>query len=523
MLPHKGALVLTVDKPELITDAMPNARHVRHKGKELVLVKHNLDSTKVLRNMGLDAPTPMLHDGYDWPGRFEPMSHQVTTADFATINRKLFVLNGTGTGKTAATIWGADYLIKRGYVKRVLVICPLSVTGVWESELFNLVPHYSIGVMTGSKAKRIQIMESGCDICVINFDGVSSLYSNDKKKRIKKSALLDQFDLIIVDEASAYRNGGTDRWEALNFINTPNVRLWLVTATPTPNAPTDAWALTKLVSPNNVPASFNLFRDTVMFPAGPYRWLPKANAAEHVRQIMQPAIRFEKKDCLDLPPITYNDRYCDMSAEQKKAFEAMKNKMKHDEEEASVSAPNAAVKILKMQQICCGVVKDDDKQPVHLNPKPRLALLLELIEQAQNKVIVFVPFIFSMDMIQSFLEKKGISSVIVNGDVKDTPRKEIFRAFQHDEKPRVLVAHPAVAAHGLTLTAADTIVWYAPIYSLEYYEQANARIERQGQKFAMSVYHMFCHPFESAIYDVLKKKGSIQSALLDLYRNVVEG
>lgn len=521
MIHHKGALVLTTNNPTAITEAMPNARHVRHRNKELILVKHTLDSTKILRNMGLDAPTPMLYDGYAWPGRFKPMSHQVQTADFATVNRKLFILNATGTGKTGSAIWAADYLMERGYVKRVLIICPLSVTKVWQDELFNLVPHRSLGVMTGKREKRLAVLESGCEICVINFDGVTSLYTNDKKKHKKSSHLKDQFDLIIVDEASTYRNPDTDRYEALAFINTLQTRLWLMTGTPTPNAPTDAWAMTRLVSPSRVPRSFNLFRETVMMPAGPYKWVAKIGSADHVRKVMQPAIRFEKADCIDLPPITYNDRFCEMSKEQRDMFEMMRKKLKHEDDGTTVSAANAAVKILKMQQICCGVVKDDDENPVYLDCANRLKLLLELIEQASDKVIVFVPFIYSMEMIRDFLVKHKISCALVNGKVPNHERAQIFTAFQNSDTPRVLIAHPAVAAHGLTLTAASTIVWYAPIYSLEQYEQANARIERYGQKNIMSVYHMLCHPFEAAIYQVLQKKGSIQAALLNLYRDAI--
>lgn len=525
MIHRNGALVMAVNRPQDVTAVLSGAKHIRHKGKDIVAVKHNLDSTKILRNMGLDAPTPMLYDGYQWPGRFTPMAHQVTTADFATVNNKLFILNATGTGKTGAAIWAMDYLLKRGYIKRVLVVCPLSVTKVWQDELFNLVPHRTLGVMTGKKDKRLAVLDSDCEICVINFDGVTSLYHNDKKKKKKTSHLKDRFDLIIVDEASTYRNPDTDRYEALSFINTPSTRLWLMTGTPTPNAPTDAWGMTRLVSPGRVPASFNLFRETVMQPAGPYKWVPRIGAEQMVREVMQPAIRFEKKDCLDLPPITYNDRFCEMSVEQRDMFEVMKARLKHEDDDTgnTITAANAAVKILKMQQICCGVVKDDDANPVYLNPKNRLNLLLELVEQAETKVIVFVPFIYAMDMVKAFLTKHGISCALVNGSVPNHERAEIFTAFQAQPTPRVLIAHPKVAAHGLTLTAASTVIWYAPIYSLEEYEQANARIERKGQKNEMSVYHMLSHPFEAAIYKALSKKGSVQAALLTLYKQVIEG
>ena len=527
MIAKDGALIMALSNPEPVKAAIQRNKHVRYKGKELVIVRHDLDSTKVLRNLGMNAPTPMLHDGYGWPkifGIHPPMGHQVQTADFITVNNKVFVLNATGTGKTGAAIWGLDYLMLRGYVKRVLIAAPLSVIKVWQDELFATIPHRTVGLMTGKKDRRLAVLESDCEICLINFDGINSLYSNDKKKKKKFSHLKDKFDLIIVDEASTYRNPGTQRYEALQFINTLKTRLWLMTGTPTPNAPTDAWGLTRLVSPHRVPASFNLFRETVMMPAGPFKWVPKFGSQDIVRQVMQPAIRFEKKDCLDLPAITYNDRFCDMTVEQTAMLEDMKRKLKHENEDSTVTitAANAAIKLLKMQQICCGVVKDDDANPVYLDCKPRLDLVVELVGQSDNKVIIFVPFIFSMERLHAHLTGLGITAEIVNGNVSRHERGEIFDRFQKTAYPKVLIAHPKVAAHGLTLTAADTIIWYAPIYSLEEYEQANARIERKGQKNVMSIYHIISHPFEQLIYQVLVKKGSIQSALLNLYRQYVE-
>lgn len=521
MIPHSGALVLAVDNPEELMRHLPIAKQVRHKGRDLVIVKHNIDSTKVLRNMGLKAPTPMLHDGYDWPGMHNPMQHQVTTADFITMHQKLFVLNGTGTGKTASAIWAADYLMARGIIDNVCVVCPLSVTGVWEEEIFKVAPHRTYGTMTGSRARRLKVLDAGHDFSIINFEGLTALVDVDKKKKKRSSPLKGRFTLYIIDEASAYRNAGTDRYEALKYLS-KDARLWMLTATPTPNAPTDAWALTRLVSPGNVPDSFKLFRETVMFPAGPYKWVARMDANDKVRQVMQPAIRFEKKDCLDLPPITYNPRYVELTPEQKEAFESMRKRLKFTNEDNSVAAANSAVKMLKLIQICCGVVKDDNQNPVYLDCTPRLNLVQELVENNDQKSIVFAPFIFSMEMIRKHLEDAGIDVALVNGDTPNAQRKEIFAAFQRNESPRVLIAHPKVAAHGLTLTRANSIIWYAPIYSLEQYEQACARIERQGQKHAMTVYNIASTQFELGLYETLKKHGNMQQALLDMYRDTVE-
>lgn len=514
MISKNGALVFGVDRPEIITKLMPTAKHFRHKGIDLIAVKHTLDATKLLRNIGLSAPHPMLHDGYFWPGRYTPMLHQMETTDFLTMYHKAFVLNDMGTGKTAAALWALDYLLQRGQIKRVLIVCPLSVTKVWQDETFSILPHRGIGTMVGKREKRLDVLDSGCEICVINFDGLTSLY--DSKKRT--SPLDGKFDLIIVDEASTYRNANTQRYKALKHINLPETRLWLMTGTPTPNAPTDAWALIRLVAPNRVPSSFKLFQETVMRQSGPYKWIPRSSAQATVRKLMQPAVRFEKADCLDLPPVTYNNRHIQLTPEQQKMFDTMRKRMKHEGEGGEkITAANAAVKIIKLQQICCGVVKDDNEQPIFLPTKPRLDDLQELIEEASGKVIVYVPFLFAMELVQAAVSKYATCAV-VNGSVPNHVRSQIFSDFQNAPNPRVLIAHPAVAAHGLTLTAANTGIWYAPIYSSEQYEQANARMDRKGQTSAVSIYHLGAHAFEWAIYDVLRNKGSMQTALLNLYR-----
>ncbi len=526
MLYRNGALIFSVNTPAPVIDVLPSAKRFIFKGRELIAVKHTLDAAKVLNNIGLKAPSPIMTDGYDWPGRFTPMKHQYSTSAFATLNNKCFILNGMGTGKTGAALWAADYMKQRGHIKRVLIVCPLSVIGVWIDEAFSVLPHVTIEQAIGKKERRLEVIHGHADICVINFDGLSTFYHEErhpKTNRLLKrwSEIEDVFDLIIVDEAAAYRNGTTNRYKALKQVNKPNTKLWLMGATPTPNSPTDAWAQIKLVSPNNVPTSFKTFRDMVMIPAGPYKFVPKGGSAEQVFKLMVPSVRFTKAECLDLPPITYNNRPCDLTPEQVKVFSDIRQKMKFErEEQPEISAANAAVKVIKLQQVCTGVVKDDRGEPVYLDCAPRLALLDELIEQCSEKVIVFAPFIFAMDMIQAHLSK-SYTCALVNGGTPKAERDSIFRAFQREKDPKVLIAHPQVAAHGLTLTKASTIIWYAPIYSIEQYEQANGRIERKGQENAMSIYHIGSHAFEWAIYDVLRKKASIQNALLALFEEAV--
>jgi len=504
---------MSVDNPASITVHIPTAKAICYKQRNIVAVKHTLDSARVLRNLGLNAPSPMLYDGFVFGGRYEPMIHQTKTAEFLTLNRRAFVFNTMGTGKTAAALWTLDYLKQRGHIKKILIIAPLSVMDVWVNEAFSVIPQWSFNQLVGKRERRISLLNAGADVCVINYDGLVSIQEEIEDWKP---------DLVIVDEADAYCNPQTKRYEALKNTLKVDTRLWLLTGTPVPNAPTDAYGLIKLVDPSKLPASFKLFQETLMYKRGPYKWYPKPGAEDRVFELMQPAIRFTKKDCLDLPPITYNSRKCAMSQEQQTVFDNVKNAMKHEDRDAGIEikAVNAAVKLIKLQQIMCGVVKDSNGDPVMLNPKDRLEQVDEIIAGAEAKVIIFVPFVNVMHLVKDHLEKRyGVE--LVNGDVKKTERDEIFSRFQHDDKLRVLVAHPKVAAHGLTLTAANTIIWYAPTFSIGQYLQANARIERKGQKLAMSIYHLWCHPVEAAIYTLLQTRESLQSRVMELYDEMV--
>lgn len=510
MLVKNGALVMSVDTPSSITVHIPTAKAIRYKNRNIVAVKHTLDSVRVLRNLGLNAPSPILYDGFIFGGRFKPMEHQTKTAEFLTLHSRSFVFNTMGTGKTASALWTLDYLKQRGYIKKILIVSPLSVMDVWVNEAFSVIPQWSCTQLIGKRERRVSLLQSGADICVINFDGLVS---------IQKEVAAWKPDLIIVDEASAYCNPQTKRYEALKKTLKPDTRLWLLTGTPVPNAPTDAYGLIKLVSPSAIPASFKLFQETLMYKRGPYKWFPKEGAVERVFELMQPAIRFTKKDCLDLPPVTFNSRHCPMSPKQLEVFNDVKAAMRHADAEAGIEikAVNAAVKLIKLQQIMCGVVKDSNGDPVVLDPKARLEEVEDIVANAEAKTIVFVPFVNAMHLVRDYLTEKGYEVALVNGDVKKSERDEIFQRFQNDSKLRVLIAHPKVAAHGLTLTAANTIIWFAPVFSIDQYTQANARIDRTGQKLAMSIYNLSCHPVEVAIYTLLQARESLQSRVLDLY------
>lgn len=515
IITSKKSVVLKVKDPNRIATVIPTAKVFNFKGSTLVAVPHRIDETRVLRNMGFSVPAPVNYY-YEWPGMFPPFDVQRKTVDFLALNPRGFCLNGMGSGKTMATLWAFDYLRSQGKATRLIVSAPLStLERTWADQIFSNFPHLEYAVLHGSREKRLKLLKQPADVYLINHHGVE----------IISDALAERpdIDIVAIDEiAQAARNAGTAMWKAHNKVcNKQHARqVWGLTGTPTPNAPTDAWAQCRLISPTSVPPYFNRFRDMVMRQAGPFTWIPKANASDLVKEVMQPAIRFSLEDCVDLPECIYQTRQVDLTAAQQKAYKEMMTRLKIEAENGEVLAVNEAVKVSKLVQIACGVAYSSDGQEVTLDAKPRLNVVHEIIEEAGSKTIVFVPFVSSVGLVVEFLRSKGLTVECIYGDVSKNERDQILSAFQKTKDPQVLVAIPSTMSHGLSLTAANTIVWYAPIFSADVYEQACARVRRPGQKHAQLIVNVEGSPVERRIYEVLSRKRTAQNILLELVRDV---
>jgi SNF2 family DNA or RNA helicase len=331
---------------------------------------------------------------------------------------------------------------------------------------------------------------------------------------------------VLVHNCASFRNSSTERWKALNALINGSKKLgtkmktwaWGLTGTPIPNAPTDAWAQVKLINPTNAPGFFGQFRDTVMKPAGPFGWTMRESALDTVRASMQPAVRFSREECIDLPPTTFVTRQTTLTPEQKKAFDDMLKKLKAECEGGQVTAINEAVKMSKLLQICCGVAIGTEGDVVLPNG-PRIELVREIIEEAEAKVLVFVPFTSALEAVAAEL-RKDFTVDIVNGDTSKHARDETFKNFQNSPNPRVIVANSGTLSHGLTLTAANTIIWMCPIHSNETYMQANARVTRPGQKLNTLIVNIEATELERKIYARLQGKEKTQGILLDLVKGV---
>ena len=249
-----------------------------------------------------------------------------------------------------------------------------------------------------------------------------------------------------------------------------------------------------------------------------FKWVPKKDANDIVHELMQPAVRYSREDCIDLPPTTYSTREIELSAEQKKAYKQMQREFVLEHQGIEITAANAGVQASKLIQIGAGFSYGSNGIVVELDCKQRLDTLAEILDGTQHKVIVFAPFKHTVRSVKAHLDLMGYAVALIDGDVGKTERDKIFNAFQHSSEPRVIVAHPQTMAHGLSLTAADTIVWYAPHRDLEIYDQACARITRPGQVNHTHIIHIQASPVEKHVYNTLTKRGNMQQALLSLFK-----
>ena len=296
----------------------------------------------------------------------------------------------------------------------------------------------------------------------------------------------------------------------------------MMTGTPAAQSPLDAYGLAKMVNPSAVPRFFGSFRDMVMTKITQFRWVVKPHASDTVFNILQPAIRFTKEECLDLPDMTYVKRVVELTRQQKKYYDMLKKSMTMTVGDDEVTAMNAAIIMNKLLQISAGAVYTDDGDTLEFDIKHRYKVLKEVIDESSQKVLVFVPFKHTIDILTDKLRNDGVATEVIRGDVPVAKRTDIFKRFQNTPDPRVLVIQPQSAAHGVTLTAANTVVWWGPTSSLETYAQANARVHRSGQKHRCTVVQLQGSAVEKRVYSLLDNRIDVHTKMIDLYKEILD-
>lgn len=511
----KKSVLLKLYDPSKVISAIPTASTLctTNDSATLVKVPHRLEETRVLNNLGIHVTSPILHY-YKWPAGKTPYEHQKQTASFLTMNPRGVVLNDIGTGKTLSSLWALDYLISLGLVRRALIVSPLStLERVWGDALFTGFPHLRHSVISGSSDTKKKLLNNPRDVVkIINFDGFVALFND-----IVAFSTSNPIDCLLIDEAATLRNPSTKRFKLMHSFVRRQVPtyLWLMTGTPTPNEPTDAWALAKLIRGDALGTSYTSFRDKVMIKVGMWRWVPRPDAVSTVKNVLTPSIRYTRDECLDLPDTVIQARQVDLTPEQTIAYKLMMKHLVTEVRLTTITAVNEAVKLSKLVQIACGVVYDENGKAIPIPCEPRLRLVEEIIKEAGEKIIIFVPLTSALKVLEAHISKHW-TTACVWGDTPVNKRNQIFKDFQTQPNPRVLIAHPGTMSHGLTLTEASTIIWYGPVTSNDQYTQACGRIERIGKKSISNVIHIESTEVERQMYERLRNKQKLQGLLLNL-------
>ncbi|MCA1807115.1 MAG: DEAD/DEAH box helicase [Actinobacteria bacterium] len=455
---------------------------------------------------------------YDWPIRpeYTAFDHQYHTAKFLLSNKRAYVLNDLGTGKTLSTLWATDFLLRNQKIKKVLITCTLStMQSVWADHIRKDLKTKSYVIAHSNKrSDRIAALRADVEYVIINHDGI---------KIILDEILEANFDVVVIDELTKFKSRTSDRSKAMKKIADKATAVWGLTGNPTPNRPTEAFFQAKVVNPycQDLPRFFTKFRDKVEREVAPRIWEPIPDREDEVFKILQPAIRYLRDECIDIPEQFYLTDEVEMTSEQKKAYDDIKKELMHEYQQGEISASNAGVKIQKLLQVSAGWVKNDDGEVYELNSQPRLDRVHEIYEELRvKKLIVFSNFKASVEGVCKFLISKKINARFIHGDIDHKTRSNYFQRFQHGDI-EVLVIQQETAAHGLTLTAASTIVWHSLTWSGDSYNQANGRISRIGQTEKQQVHNIVGSAAENKVLKSLTSKGARSMTLLEMFQEAV--
>lgn len=452
------------------------------------------------------------------PPRYE---HQQTIVDFCHSNPRVLNFSDPGTGKTRAHI---DAYAERSGRKRALVLAPLSILqAAWGQDIQNYQPGLRYSIADAKNRKKA--LYDHTDVVLCNHDGIKGVFDLFKADK----HVLDDFDTIIIDEATAFKNlagrGGSSRAQAMANIRHLFPYRHLLTGTPATNSVLDLWALAFLADDGErLGNSFYAFRNQVTIPeqVGPsaqmIRWVDRPGSLDIVSKKLEDiTVRFAKHECVDIPKNHVFNVYTELPRNVRNIY----NEMLHDsvvslETGAVINAIHAGARANKLLQICTGAVYNEDglASVVHLE---RYETVIQLVEERAWPCVVVFNWRHERDQLIALANKRNIGFETIDGDTPSNRRADIVARFQAGQI-RMLLIHPQSAAHGLTLTAGRSTIWASPTANAEHFLQANARIDRNGQQHETETILITArNTREDRVYDMLQGKVDRVGTLLDIF------
>jgi SNF2 family DNA or RNA helicase len=509
-------------------EILPLFEHATHLRNGYLAAPVSLYNCQVAQYCKLPT-VPVVDQDYDWPIKapWRPREHQKVMTEFMVQNPRCFNLSDMGTMKTLAALWAADYLMERNPGMRCLIVTPIStMQRTWGDAITaHFLGRRTYAILHGDPKKRLRELNKDVDFYIINYEGVNvgakiQRVGNRRKVELggmsKELASRKDIAICCIDEASAYRDGTTKRHLIARHVLAHKPYFWLMTGTPTSNGPLDAHGIARLVN-NAFGESYQSYRKRIMYPISQFKEVPRVGAEAEAHKLLQPSIRYEMRECTDVPPCTEQMRDVELSDEQNKYYRELKRYLTLQLERGVVNAVNEAALRLKLIQISCGAVYDGEHRTHRLDCAPRLRELRAVIEEARRKVIIFTPLTSIVRLLYEDL--KEYSRAMVNGEVPIKVRNEIFQKFQQDNDPQLIIADPAAMSHSLDLFAASVVCWYGAPDRTELYLQANRRIDRPGQVVPTTIVQLASTAVEREIYKRISTNTSMQGAILKMVQD----
>lgn len=439
------------------------------------------------------------------PSSPEPRPYQVAAGEFILRNLFAALFMEQGLGKTRSTLRPVAELLGTGEVERVLVIAPKRVANtVWPAEIDKWPEcwHLMWSLVTGTAAQRKKALQMDAQVFVINRENVAWL--------VEQCGDHWPFDMVIVDESSSFKSAKTKRWKALRKVRGQIRRMVLLSGTPTPNGLLDLWSQVFLLDGGHrLCRTFWAYRNKwFQSDYHGYNWTARPTAEKQILSAVEDlCMTLKAADYLDLPDKIMNTVNVSLPAgDAQEAYETMARQFLLIMEEGDVSATNAAVLVNKLLQIANGCVYDSDRNHHHIHDA-KLDALEEIIESACGAPIL-VAHTFQSDAVRIKQRFKNARVLKTDKDVED---------WNAGKAGQLMIAHPASCGHGLNLQhGGHILVWFGLPWSLELYEQMNARLHRMGQTKPVFIHHILAEStIDETVMAALHAKSEGQQALLD--------
>lgn len=437
---------------------------------------------------------------------YVPHEYQSFATEFIVKNAISALFLEMGLGKSVTTLTAIDKLMYDYFeISRVLIIAPLRVAvSTWPSEIekWNHLNRLSYSVVVGNEKERRQALRKKADIYIINRENIDWL--------VNKSGFYLEFDMLVIDELSSFKSYSAKRFKSLLKIRPNFKRVVGLTGTPSSNGLMDLWAEFRILDlGQRLGRYITHYRNTYFVPDKRngvviYSYKPQDDAEERIYQaIGDITISMKSYDHLQMPELIMNEVLVEMDKTDIQRYQKFKKEMVLTLEEKEIDAINAASLSNKLLQMANGSVYDEDKASHTIHDK-KLDALDELIEEANGKPVL-VAYWFQSDL-ERIKKRMKVREIKSSQDIEDWNK----------EKIPVALIHPASAGHGLNLqTGGAVLIWFSLTWSLELYQQTNARLYRQGQKQTVVIHHLMTKgTIDEDVMKAIKRKERTQEALM---------